>query len=59
MEPTVSVGCCLFDLNAIKHWIDISPMDQTKFFQLRTALWWGVHDNKTVDNPMKPTDIDN
>ena len=33
-------------------------MDQTKFFQLRTALWWGVHDNKTVDNQMKPTDID-
>ena len=38
IQLTVSVGCCLFNLNAIKPWINISPMDQTKFFQLRTAL---------------------
>ena len=37
---TVSVGCCLFDRDAIKSWINISPVDQTKFFQLRTALLW-------------------
>ena len=37
---TASVGCCLFDLDAIKPWINISPMDQTKLFQLRTALLW-------------------
>ena len=37
---TVSVGCCLFDLDVIKPWINISHMDQTKFFQLRTALLW-------------------
>ena len=36
----VSVGCCLFDPDAIKTWINISPMDQTKFFQIRTALLW-------------------
>ena len=36
----VSVGCCLFDLDVIKPWITICPMDQTKFFQLRTALLW-------------------
>ena len=35
---TLSIGCCLFDLDVIKPWIDISPMDQTKFVQLRTAL---------------------
>ena len=65
IELTVSVGCCLFDLDVIKPWINISPMDQTKFFQLRTALLWEsgecirAHDKKTVDNPMKPKDIDN
>ena len=37
---TASVGCCLFDLDAIKPWINISLMDQTKLFQLRTALLW-------------------
>ena len=37
---TAFVGCCLFDLDAIKPWINISPMDQTKLFQLRTALLW-------------------
>ena len=35
-----SVGCCLFDLDAIKPWINIGLMDQTKLFQLRTALLW-------------------
>ena len=35
-----SVGCCLFHLDAIKPWINISLMDQTKLFQLRTALLW-------------------
>ena len=35
-----SVGCCLFDLDAIKPWINISLMDQTKLFQLKTALLW-------------------
>ena len=35
-----SVGRCLFDLDAIKPWINISHMDQTKLFQLRTALLW-------------------
>ena len=34
------IGCCLFDLDAIKPWINISLMDQTKLFQLRTALLW-------------------
>ena len=34
-------------------------MDQTKFFQLRTALCILVCDNKTVGTPMKPKDIDN
>ena len=37
---TVSVDCCLFDPDVIKPWINISPMDQTKFFQFRTALLW-------------------
>ena len=40
IKLTVSVGCCLFAPDVIKPWINISPMDQTKFFQLRTALLW-------------------
>ena len=36
----LSVGCCLFAPDVIKPWINISLMDQTKFFQLRTALLW-------------------
>ena len=40
VKLTASVGCCLFDLDAIKPWINISLMDQTKLFQLRTALLW-------------------
>ena len=31
-------------------------MDQTKFFVVGEYI--RVHDNKTVDNPMKPKDID-
>ena len=34
-------------------------MDQTKFFQLRTALCILVCDNKMVDTTMKPKDIHN
>ena len=34
-------------------------MDQTKFFQLRTALCILVCENKTVDTTMKPKDIHN
>ena len=40
VKLTASVGCCLFDLDVIKPRINISPMDQTKLFQLRTALLW-------------------
>ena len=52
----------LFDLEAIKPWIEISPLDQTKFDLIQTALlcecMW-VHENKTVGNQMKPRDIEN
>ena len=33
IKLTVSVGYCLFDLDSIKPWINISPTDQTKFLQ--------------------------
>ena len=37
------LAAVLFDLDAIKPWINISPMDQTKLFQLRTAPCGRVH----------------
>ena len=50
-----SVGCCLFDLDAIKPWININIISIKDSFQCCGR----VHDNKAVDNPMKPKDIDN